>query len=61
MNLPLISRRLATRAMVDTVLLACCSLTMAANHPVSVTETAAFVTRDKVSVRISVFVEDLFL
>ncbi len=47
--------------MVDTVLLACCSLTMAANHPVSVTETAAFVTRDKVSVRISVFVEDLFL
>ncbi|MDP6718851.1 MAG: hypothetical protein QGF59_09395 [Pirellulaceae bacterium] len=61
MNLPLISRRLATRVMVDAALLACCSLTMAANHPVSVTETAAFVTRDKVSVRISVFVEDLFL
>lgn len=36
-------------------------LALAANHPVSVTETAAFVTRDKVSVRISVFVEDLFL
>ncbi len=34
---------------------------VAAAHPVSVTETAAFVTRDKVSVRISVFVEDLFL
>ena len=47
--------------MVIAALQVCCGLTMAANHPVSVTETAAFVTRDKVSVRISVFVEDLFL
>ena len=43
------------------LLLPCCGPTVSANHPVSVTETAAFVTRDKVSVRISVFVEDLFL
>lgn len=82
MNPPLISHRLATRAVSALALLAgrvlacgvlsccvlsccvvlsCCSLAGATNHPVSVTETAAFVTRDKVSVRISVFVEDLFL
>lgn len=65
MHLPLISRRSTTQA---TLVIALslwgglfCHEPAAANHPVSVTETAAFVTRDKVSVRISVFVEDLFL
>jgi hypothetical protein len=66
MNLPFISRRLGARATIAAMLsaglaLACCPVSAAANHPVSVTETAAFVTRDKISVRISVFVEDLFL
>jgi hypothetical protein len=61
MNRSIISRRHGTRATVAAALLVCCGFAVGASHPVSVTETAAFVTRDKVSVRISVFLEDLFL